>query len=522
MHGGNNCGSPNISVGTNPVSLTSPGYPGVYPNSIDCQWEIRAPDWVYVVVSIQDFYTWRFDFVYIDGTLLDGHSASIGLHRTTRLKSIAFTSLTSIRFATDEFDAGRGFLLQLQGTNDTSSCHLEDDFDCRNGICVAAQTRCDGNLDCRFGPEDLSYVDEEDCDYCGSSNVSVGTAPVSLTSPGYPGDYLNSIYCQWEIRAPDWVSVVVSIQDFYTEEGYDFVYIDGTLLDGHTASIKLNGITQLKSIAFTSLTTLYIRFTTSLTFSERGFLLQLQGTNDTTSCHLEDDFDCRNGICVAAQTRCDGNLDCRFGPEDLSYVDEEDCDYCGSPNISVGTAPVNLTSPGYPEDYPNSIDCQWEIRAPDWVSVVVSIQDFSTELLDYVYIDGTLLDGHTASIALFITTRLKSIAFTSLTSIRFAADEFDAGRGFLLQLQGTNDTSSCHLEDDFDCRNRICVAAQARCDGNLDCRFGPEDLSYVDEEDCGEDHSINVGVIVALVAVIVVFAVGVGFGCRCLVVGVVV
>ena len=68
------------------------------------------------------------------------------------------------------------------------------------------------------------------------------------------------------------------------------------------------------------------------------------------------------------------------------------------------------------------------------------------------------------------------------------------------------------MEDDFDCRNGICVAAQARCDGNPDCRFGPEDSSSVDEEDCGEDHSINVGVIVALVAVIVVFAVGVGFG----------
>ena len=67
------------------------------------------------------------------------------------------------------------------------------------------------------------------------------------------------------------------------------------------------------------------------------------------------------------------------------------------------------------------------------------------------------------------------------------------------------------MEDDFDCRNGICVAAQARCDGNPDCRLPPGGFSS-DEEDCGEDHSINVGAIVALVAVIVVFAVGVGFG----------
>ena len=119
-------------------------------------------------------------------------------------------------------------------------------------------------------------------DNCGSSNVLVGTAPVNLTSPGYPGAYPHSVYCKWEIRAPDWLYVVVSIQDFY--ESHDFVSIIGTSLDGHTASFDLTMFTQIKSIAFNSSTGLSISFRDRLFPSI--FLLQLQGTNgNTTDCN---------------------------------------------------------------------------------------------------------------------------------------------------------------------------------------------------------------------------------------------
>ncbi|XP_033639087.1 uncharacterized protein LOC117299647 [Asterias rubens] len=501
------CGSSNVLVGTAPVNLTSPGYPGVYPNSVDCQWEIRAPDWLYVVVSIQDLYTEEgYDFVYINGTLLDGHTASIELNGITQLKSIAFTSLTTtyIRFAADDIVSERGFLLQLQGTNNyTSSCHLEDDLDCRNGICVAAQARCDGNLDCRFGPEDYSYVDEEDCDYCGSLNISVGTSPVNLKSPGYPGVYPNSINCHWEIRAPDWVSVVVSIQDFYTQESYDFVYIDGTLLDGHTASIKLNGITQLKSIAITSLTTTYIRFAADDTVSERGFLLQLQGTNNcnttdfnrnitiylsknTTSCHLEDNFDCRNGVCVSRQARCDGQPDCQFSPTHSSSADEEDCGACGITKVHVGSEPINFNLTSYPTGYPPSLDCNWNIIAPDFMSLVhVGISDFSTEYLkDVAVLKGINIYGETVS---FVMTgsidKLISITLNSSEEVSFSfkSDSYVSGPGFLLELYSSNGTVniSCPGTDVFDCEDGSCLNSSGRCDGFRDCQ-----ISRKDEVDC--------------------------------------
>ena len=56
------------------------------------------------------------------------------------------------------------------------------------------------------------------------------------------------------------------------------------------------------------------------------------------------------------------------------------------------------------------------------------------------------------------------------------------------------DTTSCHLEDNFDCRNGVCVSRQARCDGQPDCQFSPTHSSSADEEDCGEDLSDKVTV----------------------------
>ena len=94
--------------------------------------------------------------------------------------------------------------------------------------------------------------------------------------------------CQWKLWATDLVSVVVvSVQDFYIEKKFDFVYMDGTLLDGHTSSFQLSGTTQLKSISFTSSKTIYVRFTVDSFWGyRRGFHLLLEGSNgNTTGCN---------------------------------------------------------------------------------------------------------------------------------------------------------------------------------------------------------------------------------------------
>jgi hypothetical protein len=115
-------------------------------------------------------------------------------------------------------------------------------------------------------------------------------------------------------------------------------------------------------------------------------------------------------------------------------------DYCGSSNVLVGTAPVNLT---LPRDFLILINCHWKIRAPDWLYVVVSIQDFDTQ--DFVFINGTSLDGHTAFFALTRFTQIKSIAFTSLTGLSISFRNGFISSGFLLQLQGTNgNTTDCN------------------------------------------------------------------------------
>ncbi|XP_071795645.1 uncharacterized protein [Asterias amurensis] len=206
----------------------------------------------------------------------------------------------------------------------TTSCHLEDDFDCRNGICVAAVARCDGNPDCGFGPEDLSSVDEKDCGACGITKVHVGSEPVNFNLTSYPTGYPPSLDCNWVIVAPDYMSLVhVGISDFSTEDGKDIAVLKGTNLDGETVSFVLTGsVDKLISITFNSSQEVSFSFRSDSYISGRGFLLELHSSNgtDNTSCPDTDVFDCEDGSCLNISGRCDGFRDCQ-----INGADEDNC-----------------------------------------------------------------------------------------------------------------------------------------------------------------------------------------------------
>ena len=65
------------------------------------------------------------------------------------------------------------------------------------------------------------YISEWVVDGCGG----ILTKPSdSLSSPGYPGLYPDSVECRWEIRAELGSSVELNITDFYLEGGEDCGY----------------------------------------------------------------------------------------------------------------------------------------------------------------------------------------------------------------------------------------------------------------------------------------------------------
>ena len=61
---------------------------------------------------------------------------------------------------------------------------------------------------------------------CGASDVIDGFAAGTIYSPRWPDTYDNSQDCSWVIRAPGG-HIILSIKEFATESGYDFLKVGG-------------------------------------------------------------------------------------------------------------------------------------------------------------------------------------------------------------------------------------------------------------------------------------------------------
>ena len=100
-----------------------------------------------------------------------------------------------------------------------------------------------------------------------------------------------------------------------------------------------------------------------------------------------------------------------------------------------------MTSPNFPEDYPNDALCQWKINAEEDGKIIIEFISFHVEeSYDFLYIaDSPNLEG--ASLVLTGLTNLE-VAVSNEASmwITFTSDYIVARQGFALQLQWENIT----------------------------------------------------------------------------------
>ena len=142
---------------------------------------------------------------------------------------------------------------------------------------------------------------------------------------------------------------------------------------------------------------------------------------------------------------------------------------CGITKVHVGSEPINFNLTSYPTGYPPSLDCNWNIIAPDFMSLVhVGISDFSTEYLkDVAVLKGININGKTVS---FVMTgsidKLISITLNSSEEVSFSfkSDSYVSGPGFLLELYSSNGNFSCKLSKYLKC----CFFVPRRTRRNID------------------------------------------------------
>ncbi|XP_078494029.1 cubilin [Ciona intestinalis] len=325
------CGYNAVATSTS-QSITSPNYPNNYPNNADCTWTITANDGMGIKFNLHIFETERnYDYitVFSNGTQLARLSGS-------HLKTTYILSENSlnIRFTTDSSITRSGF-------NVTFVEYMP--------VVTTASS-------------------------CGFNSVATSTSQ-PITSPNYPNNYPNNADCTWTITASDGMRVQLNLIRFLTETNYDYITISS---DG----------TQLARISGTYLNRIYTSIGNSMT-------LRFTSDRSVTRSGFKATFVEYMPVVTTASS-------------------------CGFNAVATSTSQL-ITSPGYPNNYPNNADCTWNITASDGMGIKFILHKFETETnYDYTFSNGTLvgrLSGSHSNTTYISSENSLNIRFTSDSSI---------------------------------------------------------------------------------------------------------
>ncbi|XP_071062991.1 LOW QUALITY PROTEIN: cubilin [Pseudochaenichthys georgianus] len=182
-----------------------------------------------------------------------------------------------------------------------------------------------------------------------------------LSSPRYPQNYLPNQDCSWHVMVTPGFRVSVTFQSPFQIQGYGSVCSSGDYLElrnGPDASAPLIGGrlcgASAPSVQQTTDNHLFMRFISDATNEGSGFKLTFE----------------------AHSLACGG------------FIELNDND-----------PPGYITSPNYPQNYPQNIDCVWVISVPNGEAVQIDFEDDfyieSTSSCAYDYLE--LLDGSTSN-----------------------------------------------------------------------------------------------------------------------------
>uniref|UniRef100_G3NSP0 CUB and Sushi multiple domains 3a n=1 Tax=Gasterosteus aculeatus aculeatus TaxID=481459 RepID=G3NSP0_GASAC len=399
------CIFPCFSNFTAPMgTVLSPDYPEGYGNNLNCVWLIISEPGSRIHLAFNDFdLEPPYDFLAIkDGdqsgaTVLGRFSgAEVPSHLTSN------SNVLQLEFQADHSMSGRGFnitystfgrnecpdpgiplnarrfgdsfqlgssisvvceegFIKTQGA-DTITCQLEEGKGMWSGLIPKCEAPCGGH-------------------YSGPSGV--------ILSPGWPGYYKDSLSCEWVVEAEPGSSIKISFDRFQTELSYDFLEVhDGpNLLSPLIGSF--NG-TQVPQFLFSSSNFLYLLFTTDNSRSNSGFKILFEVvTLDTYSCM--DPGIPVNGLRLSHVLSIGSTVSFQCDPgyrlsHDEPLVCEKNhfwshplptCDAsCGGDIRGPGGI---ILSPGFPELYPNSLNCTWTVEVSHGKGVQFTFYSFHLE-----------------------------------------------------------------------------------------------------------------------------------------------
>ncbi|XP_059839979.1 CUB and sushi domain-containing protein 3 [Hypanus sabinus] len=399
------CIFPCLSNFTAPVgTVLSPDYPEGYSNNMNCIWLIVATRGSRIHLSFNDFdLESQFDFLAVkDGESVD--SPLLGTFSGSEVPSHLTSNghILRLEFQADHSMSGRGFNITYStfGHNECpdpgipiNGRRFGDNFQLGNSVSVL----CEEGFIKTQGTETITCV-LKDGKVMWSGPIPKCEAPCGghfsspngvILSPGWPGYYKDSQNCEWVIEAEPGHSIKITFERFQTEVNYDVLEIhDGpNLLSPLLGSF--NG-TQVPQFLFSSTNFLYLLFTTDNSRSNIGFKIHYESvTVDTYSCmdpgipvngyrHGQDfsigstvAFSCESGYTISHEEplMCEKN---HWWNHPLPTCDA----LCGG---TIRGPTGTILSPGYPDFYPNSLNCTWTVEVSHGKGVQFTFHTFHLE-----------------------------------------------------------------------------------------------------------------------------------------------
>ncbi|XP_072042084.1 low-density lipoprotein receptor-related protein 12-like [Amphiura filiformis] len=240
-------------------------------------------------------------------------------------------------------------------------------FQCYNRRCIDGAKQCNNQRDCNEGEDEINCHQKcpQDTD---AFFVDYGS-PQRISSADYPDEYPPNLHCRWLFESPEGSILVVKVVEFNVDDsGSDKLTLGSGSQASNTSTVNAELTGQVKpGIQYaTSSNDAWITFVTDRTRSAPGWTLELsaaredevyvcfQGSGVVTidnicdfevNCETEydellcdcsvDDFKCYNERCIQTDKKCNGEIDCNQGEDEINC--HRSCPTSGDPrSLSMG------------------------------------------------------------------------------------------------------------------------------------------------------------------------------------------
>ncbi|XP_055887821.1 CUB and sushi domain-containing protein 3-like isoform X3 [Biomphalaria glabrata] len=482
--------------------ISSPGYPNNYPDDYRFMRLISGEVGKIINIRIQFLDTeTNYDFLSIfDGpttqsSLLVRLTGSNFNYASSTLNFTSSTNKLFVFFETDRSISRTGFKafytinarsfgmfcnnsfacdIELACINNTCGCSGNTYYNSSSMTCVSARSFgifCDNSLACdtglacinnKCGCSGNTYYNSSSMTCVSNYQYELRSSSGSISSPGYPINYPDNSNITWLISGEDGYMVILDINIVDIEIDYDFLFIfDGptfgsSLLANLTGNI--NFTSSPKKIS-SSTNELLVYFRTDSVKTRTGFNASYNIQERLLGSFCSSTIVCSYGLnCIDRKCNCSTN----------EYFDPSSRTCMNDTQTILRNSSGNISSPGYPEDYPENYYFTKLISGPTGKIVTLSIYFLDTErCCDFLQI----FDGPTTQSSLLAnlsgSVDYESVPYTITSSsnkifVCFKTDVSISGAGFYASYNiherrfGDFCNSTYVCETGFLCENGKC------------------------------------------------------------------